>query len=127
MMRCNSSSSGRSSAFLSLTHNIVTHLPLSSDQRQAEARYDAWTKIREKAVQNANGKLPEGFEKDAPAPPPPPPPADDTDITDLSMELQAAHLDQDMPTDLDESGIERVPMADPGVPVVRLLLSRGLS
>jgi serine/threonine-protein phosphatase 2A regulatory subunit B' len=36
---------------------------------------------------------------------------------DLSLELSQAHLDAEMPTDLDESGIERVPMADPGMPV----------
>lgn len=105
-------------AFFSCDPLLVSLTYLLSDQRRAEARYEAWTRIREKAVQNANGKLPEGFEKDAPAPPPPPP-ADDTDIVDLSMELQAAHLEGDIPGDLDESGIERVPMADPGIPVVR--------
>lgn len=96
-----------------------------SDQRHAEARYDAWTRIRELAVQNANGKLPEGFEQDAPTPPPPPPPADDSDIMDLSMELNAAHLDADIPGDLDENGMERVPMADPGIHVVWLSLGYG--
>jgi serine/threonine-protein phosphatase 2A regulatory subunit B' len=33
------------------------------------------------------------------------------------MELNAVSLDGDIPGDLDESGIERVPMADPGLEV----------
>jgi serine/threonine-protein phosphatase 2A regulatory subunit B' len=33
------------------------------------------------------------------------------------MELNAVSLDGDVPGDLDESGIERVPMADPGLDV----------
>ena len=37
------------------------------------ARYEAWQKLREKARENANGKLPPGFEEDVPEPPPPPP------------------------------------------------------
>jgi serine/threonine-protein phosphatase 2A regulatory subunit B' len=90
---------------------------LSSDQHRKEARYAAWTKLRKQAIANAHGKLPEGFAEDEPTPPPPPP-ADDLDIADLSMELSQAHLDAEMPNDMDESGIERVPMADPGLPVV---------
>jgi serine/threonine-protein phosphatase 2A regulatory subunit B' len=91
---------------------------LCSDQHRAEARFAAWTKLRERAMENAtSGKLPEGFSEDTPEPPPPPP-TDEPDILDLSMELSQAHLDADIPGDLDESGIERVPMADPGLPVV---------
>jgi serine/threonine-protein phosphatase 2A regulatory subunit B' len=93
------------------------------DQRRAEARFAAWTKLRAQATKNASSggpggkgkklKLPEGFEKDVPAPPPPPP-TDEPDIMDLSLELSQAHLDAEMPGDVDESmGIERVPMADP--------------
>jgi serine/threonine-protein phosphatase 2A regulatory subunit B' len=91
------------------------------DQRRAEARYAAWTKLRALAQQNAGTKLklPEGFEQDAPVPPPPPsPPTDEPDdIMDLSLELSQAHLDDEMSVDVDETGIERVPMADPGMPM----------
>jgi len=85
------------------------------DQEHAVHRYNAWQKMREIALQNApNGQLPTGFHEVPHAPPPPPPSADDTDILDLSMELNAASID-DVPGDLDEHGIERVPMADPGL------------
>jgi len=72
--------------------------------------------LRQKAVVNANGHLPDGFEQDEPIPPPPPP-ADDADIVDLSLELNAVSIDGDVPHELDDSGIERVPMADPGLDV----------
>jgi serine/threonine-protein phosphatase 2A regulatory subunit B' len=68
--------------------------------------------MREKAMSNAGGKLPAGFVEIEHAPPPPPPVVDDSDILDLSMELNAASI-EDVPGDLDEMGIERVPMADP--------------
>lgn len=60
--------------------------------------------------------MPEGYVEIPHAPPPPPSAIDDTDIMDLSMELNAASID-DVPGDLDEHGIERVPMADPGLDV----------
>jgi serine/threonine-protein phosphatase 2A regulatory subunit B' len=73
--------------------------------------------MRELALKNApNGKLPDGYVEIPHAPPPPPPSVDDNDILDLSMELNAASID-DVPGDLDEHGIERVPMADPGLDV----------
>ncbi|KAJ7172549.1 armadillo-type protein [Mycena filopes] len=85
------------------------------DQEQAVHRYNAWQKMREIALQNApGGTLPPGYVEIPHAPPPPPPEADDTDILDLSMELNATSID-DIPGDLDEHGIERVPMADPGL------------
>ncbi|KAG1877829.1 phosphatase 2A regulatory B subunit-domain-containing protein [Suillus subalutaceus] len=84
-------------------------------QQHAVERYDQWQKVREKAIQNAGGKLPPGFQEVERLPPPPPSPSDDSDILDLSMELNAVSLDGDIPGDLDESGIERVPMADPGL------------
>ncbi|KAJ7097995.1 protein phosphatase PP2A0 B subunit gamma isoform [Mycena belliarum] len=84
------------------------------DQENAVHRYHAWQKMREIAVENApGGKLPAGY-VEIPHAPPPPPPADDTDIMDLSMELNAASI-EDVSGDLDEHGLERVPMADPGV------------
>lgn len=43
---------------------------------------------------------------------------DDADIMDLSLELNATSI-EDVPGDLDESGLERVPMADPGLDVRR--------
>jgi len=62
-------------------------------------------------MRNAGGKLPEGFVEIDHAPPPPPPVIDDSDIMDLSMELNAVSID-DITANLDEKGIERVPMAD---------------
>jgi hypothetical protein len=85
---------------------------LNREQQQAVMRYEAWQKLREKAINNAGGKLPEGYTEIPHAPPPPPPVVDDADIMDLSMELSAASI-EDVPGDLDERGIERVPMADP--------------
>jgi serine/threonine-protein phosphatase 2A regulatory subunit B' len=79
-------------------------------------RYEGWKKIRERALQNANGHLPEGFMEDEPQPPPPPSP-DDGDIADLAMDLSAVSIDGEVHHDLDESGIERVPTADPGLDV----------
>ncbi|KAN0133831.1 protein phosphatase PP2A0 B subunit gamma isoform [Lactarius tabidus] len=85
------------------------------DERQhAMDRYESWKKIRAKAVENANGRLPEGFMEDEPQPPPPPSP-DDGDVVDLAMDLNAVSIDGEVPHDLDDSGIERVPTADPGL------------
>ncbi|EGO20964.1 hypothetical protein SERLADRAFT_452105 [Serpula lacrymans var. lacrymans S7.9] len=85
------------------------------EQQHAVDRYDQWQKMREKAIENAGGKLPQGFVEIEHAPPPPPSAADDSDILELSMELNAVSIDGEVPGDLDESGIERVPMADPGL------------
>jgi len=63
-----------------------------------------------------NGKMPEGYVEIPHPPPPPPPTVDDIDVLDLSMELNAASID-DVAGDLDEHGVERVPMADPGLDV----------
>ncbi|KAJ7285913.1 phosphatase 2A regulatory B subunit-domain-containing protein [Mycena rebaudengoi] len=69
---------------------------------------------KQRKIEEQEHALPAGY-VEIPHPPPPPPPAvDDTDILDLSMELNAASID-DVPGDLDEHGIERVPMADPGL------------
>ncbi|KAI0748237.1 protein phosphatase 2A regulatory B subunit [Daedaleopsis nitida] len=85
------------------------------DERQhAITRYEEWQKLREKAVKNCGGKLPEGFVDIEPTPPPPP--VEDLDIMDLSIDLNAVSIDGEAPLgELDESGIERVPMADPGM------------
>jgi serine/threonine-protein phosphatase 2A regulatory subunit B' len=79
--------------------------------------------MREKAMKNSpGGKFPPGFVEVEHPPPPPPSTVEDSDILDLSMELNAASIDE-VPGDLDESGIERVPNADPGFDVSHLLTS----
>ncbi|KIY50929.1 protein phosphatase 2A regulatory B subunit [Fistulina hepatica ATCC 64428] len=83
-----------------------------AEQQNAVQRYEAWQKLHELALQNAGGKMPEGY-VEAPHPPPPPPPALDDEIVDLSMELNAITIDDQ--SELDESGMDRVPMADPGL------------
>ena len=88
----------------------------NSERQHAVDKYEGWKKLREKARENANGKLPEGFEDDEPVPPPPAP-LDDADILDLALDLNAVSIDGEIPHDWDENGIERVPMADPGLDV----------
>jgi len=83
------------------------------EQQHAVERYESWKRIRARALQNANGHLPEGFAEDEPLPPPPPSP--DGDIVDLAMDLNAVSIDGEVPHELDDSGIERVPTADPGL------------
>ncbi|KAF8902071.1 phosphatase 2A regulatory B subunit-domain-containing protein [Gymnopilus junonius] len=73
------------------------------EQEHAVHQYNAWLKMRELA-----------YVEPYRAPPPPPSAVDDADILDLSLELNAASIDE-VPGDLDESGIERVPTADPGL------------
>ena len=93
-----------------------------SDQEHAVSQYTAWQKLREKAIQNApGGKMPEGYIEPYRAPPPPPIAVDDADMMDLSIELNAASI-EDVSGDLDESGLERVPMADPGLDVRRWVI-----
>jgi len=79
-------------------------------------QYQAWTKLRETALTNNGGKFPQGYIEPAREPPAPPVPIDDADMLDLSLELHAASIDE-VPGDLDETGLERVPMADPGLDV----------
>ena len=94
-----------------------------SEQEHAVSQYTAWQRLREKALQNApGGKMPEGYIEPYRAPPPPPIAVDDADMMDLSIELNAASI-EDVPGDLDESGLERVPMADPGLDVRRWISS----
>ena len=86
-----------------------------SDRQKRTKLYEDWQRIRETAVKNANGKLPEDF--DTQRFPQLPPAVDDLDIENLSMDLSAASIDAEIANELDESGIERVPMADPGLEV----------
>ena len=100
-----------------LPSHVKVYLIIGGSERQhAVERYESWKKIRARALQNANGHLPEGFAEDEPQPPPPPPP-DDNDIVDLAMDLNAVSIDGEVPHELDDSGIERVPTADPGLDV----------
>lgn len=101
--------------------SLLFYIPniIHSERQHAVERYDQWQKMREKALKNApGGKLPEGFHEVEHAPPPPPPSVEDSDILDLSMELNAASIDE-VQGDLDTSGVERVPNADPGFDVSR--------
>ncbi|KAF9264816.1 protein phosphatase 2A regulatory B subunit [Marasmius fiardii PR-910] len=93
------------------------------EQQAAVRKYEQWQKLRSIAIDRSpNGVIPNDIPH---PPPPPPPPEDDTDILDLSMELNAASIDDIVGgglgiggiggVDLDEHGIERVPMADPGL------------
>ncbi|KAF8436776.1 phosphatase 2A regulatory B subunit-domain-containing protein [Boletus edulis BED1] len=83
------------------------------EQQHAVDRYEQWQKVREKAMQNAGGKLPKGFREFERLPPQPPSVGDDSDISELSLELNAMSIDDEMLAELDESDIEMVPMADP--------------
>ncbi|KAI6005504.1 phosphatase 2A regulatory B subunit-domain-containing protein [Pisolithus albus] len=86
-----------------------------AEQQHAVERFEDWKKIHERARHNAGEKLPSGYHEVPREPPPPPTPNDDSDIMDLSMELSVVSIDGVMPGDLDDSGLERVPMADPGL------------
>jgi serine/threonine-protein phosphatase 2A regulatory subunit B' len=88
---------------------------LSREQEHAVKQFHNWEKLCQIARQNAGDKLPVAY-REIIREPPPPPVADDSDILDLSMELNAVSI-EDVHGDLDESGIERVPMADPGLDV----------
>ncbi|KAF9821355.1 hypothetical protein IEO21_00601 [Rhodonia placenta] len=84
------------------------------ERQHAVDRYEEWQNLREKALKNCGGKLPPNFVDHLPTPPPPP--VDDADIMDLTIDLNAVSIDAEVPlNELDESGIERVPMADPGL------------
>lgn len=70
-------------------------------------------------LKNCGGKLPPGYVDVEPAPPPPP--VEDADVMDLSIDFNAVSIEGEVPlNELDESGIERVPMADPGLDVSAL-------
>jgi hypothetical protein len=88
-------------------------LSFPREQQHAVQRYEQWQKLREMAKGNANGKLPDSFDEQEPTPPPPPVAEDE--ILDLTMDFNAISMDPE--TELDESGVERVPMADPEMDV----------
>lgn len=74
--------------------------------------------MRDLAIKNSpGGKLPSRI-LDIPHPlPPPSPPPEEADVMDLSMELSNVTLDEPPSSDLDESGMDRVPIGDPGIDV----------
>lgn len=75
--------------------------------------------MKETAAQNAGGKLPERLAKLEY--PEMPPPLDEAEIADVTIDLTQAAIDAAVDQDLDESGIERIPTADPGLDVSRFL------
>lgn len=85
------------------------------EQQHAIDRYEQWQKLQEKARTNVGAPLPSSYQEVHRDPPPPPTTGDDSDIMELSMVLNAVSIDGEVPGDLDESGMERVPMADPGM------------
>ncbi|KZT44079.1 protein phosphatase 2A regulatory B subunit [Sistotremastrum suecicum HHB10207 ss-3] len=76
-------------------------------------RYQRWERMKETAAQNAGGKLPERLAKLEY--PEMPPPLDEAEIADVTIDLTQAAIDAAVDQDLDESGIERIPTADPGL------------
>ena len=84
-----------------------------SEKHHRTARYEHWLKLRDAALHNANGTVPESLKEDIP----PPPPVDDLDIENLSMDLSQVAIDAEIGSELDDTGIERVPMADPAIDV----------
>ena len=82
---------------------------ISEHERQIR-RHEGWQKIREVAKKNApDGKLP-ASDSD-PDYPPLPPPVDDTDVVDLSLELNNVQLEGELGQALED--IDPVPEADP--------------
>ncbi|KII83746.1 hypothetical protein PLICRDRAFT_58212 [Plicaturopsis crispa FD-325 SS-3] len=84
------------------------------EREHAVHQYEAWQKLRGLALHNApGGKLPAGYVEIPHAPPPPLAPIEDADIAELSMELHAVSIDGELNT----SGLDHVPQADPALGV----------
>ncbi|GJJ12086.1 hypothetical protein Clacol_006327 [Clathrus columnatus] len=92
--------------FPALYQNSRSHW--NRERQRLIQRYEGWQKLREAALKNAGDAAPPEIRTEYP----PPPPADDEDIGDLSIDLSEVIDPRDA---LDESGIERTPMADPGI------------
>ena len=95
-----------------MTHCRALNL-FPREQQHGVQRYEQWQKLREIAKVKAHGRLPPAFDEQEPAPPPPPVAEDE--ILDLTMDFNAISIDPE--AELDESGVERVPMADPEMDV----------
>lgn len=85
-------------------------LILCRERQRLLDRYEGWQKMREVALKNAG----DGAPVEVKAEYPPPPPVEEEDLGDVSIDLSAA-MEAEVAQALDESGIERVPMADPGI------------
>jgi len=82
----------------------------TSERERQVKRHEGWQKIRAAAKKNSpDGKLP-ASDSDADYPPLPPP-VDDTDIVDLSLELNNVQLEGELGQALED--IDPVPEADP--------------
>ena len=105
-----------------MSYQVLNSIP--REQQHAVQRYEQWQKLRGIAKVNAHGKLPSSFDEQEPTPPPPPLAEDE--ILDLTMDFNAISIDPE--AELDESGVERVPMADPemDVSVLRPVFDLGL-
>lgn len=77
------------------------------ERQRLQERYENWQKMRELALKNAGDKAPPEVQQEYPLPPP-----DDEDLGDVSLDLTGP-LEPELL--LDETGIERVPTADPGM------------
>lgn len=82
----------------------------ASERERQLRRHEGWQKLREAAKKNApDGQLP-ASDSDADYPPLPPP-IDDSDVVDLSMELNNVQLEGELGQALED--IDPVPEADP--------------
>jgi len=78
------------------------------ERQRLQERYENWQKMRELALKNAGDKVPPEVQQEYPLPPP----DDEEDLGDVSLDLTGP-LEPELL--LDETGIERVPTADPGI------------
>lgn len=79
-------------------------------------RYEHWQKLKEIAISKAGPSKAERIKKMEF--PEPPPPLDESEIADVSIDMSQAAIEAEVTQqELDLSGIERVPDADPGLDV----------
>lgn len=105
---------GSSKFMITSLRSLRAHNISIRERQRLVERYDGWQKMRETALKNAGDNAPEEVASEYP----PPPPEDEEDLGDVSIDhLSAAAMDAEVAQALDESGMERVPMADPGIGV----------
>jgi hypothetical protein len=84
-------------------------------------RYENWQKLKDAAIANADPKKKDSIAKMEY--PEPPPPLDESEIADVTLDLSQAAIEAEVShQELDLSGMERVPDADPGLDVRSSLL-----